>query len=164
MADNIYLTLKGKSQGNIEGEPTLKSHGRDKTIECIEYELGAHAPFDNLSGMPSGKRQYAPIKIRKRIDMATPLLWHAFAMNESVDGEFKFFRPHKAGDTEMFFSIKFTNGRIVGMKNVVLDTWDAQKKPYPPLDEVTFVFEKIEWTYTQGGKSAADEWSQTSSK
>jgi type VI secretion system secreted protein Hcp len=160
MAETVHLYLKGKKSGDIKGESTQGSHGRQDSIECVAYQHGVETPRDQATGQPTGKRKYTPIKVVKRIDKASPLIISACATNESIDGTFKFFRPNPKGDgtTEQFFTVKITNGNIASVKQMLHDTLDAQFKHYAPLEEVTFTFQKIEWTYTNGGITAADDW------
>ncbi len=73
-----------------------------------------------------------------------------------VDATFKFFRPNPTGDgtTEQFYTVAFKKGRIASIKQVVPDTIVPASSTEPPLEEVTFVFHTIGWTYTNGGVDA----------
>src|SRR5688500_13035723 len=112
MAESVHLKLK-TTTGPIEGESTQASMGREDTIECVYYEHAVKTAREAGSAMATGRRQYSPIIIRKRIDKSSPLLAKALGTNEVVEGEFLFFRPNPAGDgkTQQFFTVKITNAR-----------------------------------------------------
>jgi len=98
--------------------------------------------------------------IRKRIDKSTPLLAKSLCRNEVIEGTFKFFRPNPTGDgtTEQFFTVVVKQGRINSQKLVNPDVIVPATATEPPLEEVSFVFHTIEWTYTNGGISHEDTW------
>jgi len=112
--------------------------------------------------MATGRRQYEPILIRKRIDKASPLLFKALVENQKIDATFKFFRPNPTGDgtTEQFYTIEIKDGRIAGLTEWVPDTIVPATSTEPPLEEVTFVFHTIVWTFTNGGVTHQDSWSE----
>ena len=110
--------------------------------------------------MATGRRQYQPLLIRKRIDKASPLLAKALCENQAIEGVFKFFRPNPTGDgtTEQFYTVQIKQGRIASMRQIVPDTLVPATATEPPLEEITFVFHTIAWTYTEGGVTHEDTW------
>ena len=135
---------------------------RKDSIECLYFEHAVKTAREAGSGMASGLRQYEPLLIRKRIDKSSPLLAKAMVRNEKIDGKFLFFRPNPTGDgtTEQFYTIEIKDGRIASMKQIVPDTIVPATSTEPPLEEVTFVFHTISWTYTNGGVTHEDTWSK----
>jgi type VI secretion system secreted protein Hcp len=156
-AETVYLFLKANGQ-EIKGESTQTSLGRKDSIECFSYDQKVLTPVQAGSGMATGRRQYEPIAIRKRIDKASPLLLKALIQNENIEGVFKFFRPNPKGDgtTELFYTVEIKNARIASVRQLVLDTTIAANAQEPPLEEVTFVGGTITWTYTSGGVTVTD--------
>ena len=152
---HLYLKVNGK---DIQGESTQQSLGRAGSIECVYYEQKGIMTQAAGSGMSTGRRQYEPILIRKRIDKSTPILKRAFAKNEVVEGTFKFFRPSPAGDgtTQQFYTVSFGNGRIASVKDYVPDASKPETSNLPPFEEVTFIFSRINWTYTDGKVTSED--------
>jgi len=159
MAETVHLYLKANGT-DIQGESTQTSLGRENSIECVYYEQGVLTAREATSGMATGRRQYQPLLIRKRIDKSSPLLAKALTRNEAIDGVFKFFRPAPTGDgtTEQFFTVEIKLGRVASMKQVVPNTIVPVTSTEPPLEEVTFVFHTISWTYTNGGVTHEDTW------
>jgi type VI secretion system secreted protein Hcp len=160
MAETVHLKLKGQKQGDIKGESTQTSLAREGTIECFGFEYGASSPRDASTGMATGRRQWAPLVIRKRFDRASPLLAQALVNNEVVEGTFQFFRPNPTGDgtTEQFFSVQIKGGRISNFRQVVPHPSDNEGDDHP-YEEVSFVFQNITITNDSAKTSATDDWS-----
>ena len=80
--------------------------------------------------------------------------------NQVVEGVFKFYRPHPKGDgtTQQFFTIEINKAQISTYKSYVPDTIVPASSTEPPLEEVSFVFHTITWTFTDGGISHTDDW------
>jgi len=159
MAETVHLYLKSNGS-EIKGQSTQTSLGREGSIECLYFEQSVKTAREAGSGMATGRRQYEPLLIRKRIDKSSPLLSKSLCNNESIDGTFKFFRPNPAGDgtTEHFLTIEVEQGRIASQKLYVPDTIVPATSTEPPLEEVTFVFHTIEWTFEDGGVTHVDTW------
>ena len=160
MAETVHLYLKANGK-DVKGESTQTSLGRADSIECISYEQGVVTAREATTGMVTGRRQYGPLSIRKRLDKASPLIMKALVENQKIDGTFKFFRPNPAGDgtTEQFFTVEIKNGHVSAIKQLLPNTIAAATSGEPPQEEVSFVFKDITWTYTQGGITHSDSWS-----
>lgn len=160
MAETVHLYLKANGT-DIKGESTQKSLGRENSIECVYFESTVRTAREAGHGQSSGRRSYEPIVIRKRIDKSTPLLAKALTDNEVIEAEFKFFRPSPKGDgtTQQFYTIAIKEGRIANFKMVSPDCVDPASSKMPALEEVSFSFHTISWTYTDGGVQHEDSWS-----
>jgi len=159
MAETVHLYLKANGQ-DIKGESTQESLNRKDSIECVFYNQSVKTARETGSGMATGRRQYEPLMIRKRIDKASPLLYKALVENTVIDGTFKFFRPNPTGDgtTEQFYTVVIKRGRISAISQTVPDTIHPASTSDPPLEEVSMVFHTISWTYTNGGVTHEDTW------
>lgn len=162
MAETVHLFLKGATSGQIKGESTQTSLGREGSIECIAYEQGVSTAREAATGYVVGRRQYSPLTVKKRIDASSPLLMKALVTNEKLEATFKFFRPNPAGDgtTEQFYTVSFKEGNVYSIKQKVLETIDPVTAHDPPLEEVAFIFKTISWTYSKGGITHEDSWSE----
>ncbi|NPC71204.1 type VI secretion system tube protein Hcp [Corallococcus sp. AB004] len=160
MAETVHLYLKANG-ADIKGESTQTSLGREESIECVYYEQSVITAREAGSGIATGRRQYQPLLIRKRIDKSSPLLMKALTENQAIEASFKFFRPNPTGDgtTEQFYTVHFSQGRVASIKQMVMDTIVPATSTNPPLEEVTFVFHTIGWTFTNGGVTHEDSWS-----
>jgi type VI secretion system secreted protein Hcp len=157
VADPVYLFLKVNGV-TVEGDSTETSLGRQNSIECLYYRQGVASPT-SASGRASGRRTYEPLVIRKRIDRSSPLLAKALTEQRRVDGVFKFFRPSPTGDgtTEHYYTTEITQGRITALTQFVTDVEEPGELPDQPFEEIAFVFNQIQWTWTNGGVTYMDE-------
>ena len=161
MAETVHLTLSANG-APIEGESTQMTLERENTIECVYFLHSVMTAREAGSGMATGRRKYEPILIRKRIDKATPLIYKALCNNEAIEGAFKFYRPSPTGDgtSEQFYTVEIQGGRIAGIRDYSPDVIDPVDTNIPAMEEVSFLFETIIWTYTEGGITHTDSWSQ----
>lgn len=164
MALNAYLKLSGKKQGQIKGSVTQK--GRENTIMVIAVSHEILSPRDAASGIATGKRMHKPFVITKELDKSSPLLYNVLVSNENLT-EFvlDFWRPNAASATGgagvevQHYSVKLTNARISDIKFTMLNNKNPELTRYAEYEEVSFVYEKIEWTWKDGGITAMDDWS-----
>lgn len=161
MAMTVHLTLLANGT-NIDGESTITSMERENTIECLSFEDSVRTAREASTGMASGERTYEPLKITKRIDSSSPLLAKALCNNETIEGTFRFYRPNPAGDgtTEQFFTVVIESARVSSISRVSPNVIDPASANSPPIEEVSFVFGKITWTYESMGIEHVDDWSQ----
>lgn len=159
MAETVHLFAKFNG-GNVEGESTQTSLGREGSVECLSFTDSVRTAREKGSGLATGRRTYEPIVFRKRIDKSSPLFAKALCANEVVEGIFKFYRPNREGDgtTEQFFTISISKGRISHITRHSPDTIDPASAAEPPTEEIGIVFHSIEWTYEDGGVTHLDEW------
>lgn len=160
MAETVHLFLKANGT-DIKGDSTQHSLERKDSIEALFYEYNVKTAREAGSGMATGRRQYEPMLIRKRVDKATPLLFKALAENQKVEGVLKFYRPNPNGDgtTEQFFSISFKDGRVASHRIINPDSIVPATATQPTMEEITFVFHTISMVYTDGGIEHEDTWS-----
>lgn len=159
MAETVHLYLKANG-ADIQGESSQTSLGRENSIECVYVDNEVITAREAGSARATGRRQYKPILIRKRIDKSTPLLLQALTRNEVIEGVFKFFRPNPTGDgtTEQFYTVEIAEGRVASYKMYSPDAIVPASSNLPAMEEVSFVFHTITWTYTNGGVTATDNW------
>jgi type VI secretion system secreted protein Hcp len=158
MALNCYIVkIKGETQGDIKGSVTQK--GREGWIECFAFDHKVHSPRDAASGLPTGKRVHSPLRIIKAIDKSTPLLMNVLVNNENIpELELRFFAPSTAGAETNFYTIRLTNANISEIKPYMLLNRNPDYMKYPEMEEVSFTYQKIEWTFVKGGITAMDDW------
>lgn len=158
MAESVHLTLFANEE-QVEGDSTQTTLGRENTIECLAFEQHGAVPM-SPSGA-TGRRRYQPLRIVKRIDRSTPLLLKHFAENSQMRGTFRFYRPNPdgSGDTQQHFTVEIREAAVGSVRQMVLDTSDAELSVRPELEEVTFVFDTVVFTWEAGGIMHEDSWS-----
>lgn len=154
----IYLTLKGQTQGEIKGSVTQA--GREDSISVQYLQSKIVSPRDAASGLPTGKRQHQPLVFRKTIDKSTPKLLTALVNNENIqEAHFKFWRPSITGKEEQYFTIDLQNASLASHNLYHPDSYDSSAGGNgADLEEWSFTYQKIVWTFTTGGITAQDDW------
>jgi type VI secretion system secreted protein Hcp len=157
MALNAYLSLKGQKQGDIKGSVTQK--GREGKIMVIAVNHEIISPRDPASGLPTGKRMHKPFVITKEIDKSSPLLYNVLVNNENVsDWELNFWRPSATGAEQQHYTIKLTNANIASVNFRMPNNKHPELMKFAEYEEIAFTYQKIEWTWVDGGITAMDDW------
>ena len=157
MALSGYLTITGQTQGNIQGSVTQA--GREGSILVHFFNYAISAPYDPASGSITGRRQHTPLVIRKEIDRSSPLLWTALVNNEVLTSwTLRFYNPTATGTTVQNYTIALTDARIVSIEESMADTAVPDNQGLPMREDIAFTYQKIEWTWANGGVTAQDNW------
>lgn len=162
MALNAYLKLKGQRQGEIKGSVTQK--GRENKIMVIAVNHEIISPRDPASGLPTGKRMHKPFTITKELDKSSPLLYNALTTNENIsEWELQFWTPQlKAasgvGTEVQHYTVKLTNANIANISFKMANNKHPDLMKFAEYEEVAFTYQKIEWTWNDGGITAGDDW------
>ena len=124
------VTITAQKQGTI----------RPITLQAVSHEI--ISPRDAASGLPTGKRQHKPITITKELDKSSPLLLNALVTNENLSSV----TITLNGGGKPVATIKLTNASIAGYdEHGTTETW-------------SFTYQKIMWTWLDGGITAQDDW------
>ncbi len=162
MALNAYLKLKGQKQGEIKGSVTQK--GRENKIMVIAVSHDIVSPRDPASGLPTGKRMHKPFVITKELDKSSPLLYNALVNNENIpEWELQFWTPQlkaaTGGGTEVqHYSIKLINANIASISYRMANNKHPDLMKFAEYEEVAFTYQKVIWTWNDGGITAEDDW------
>jgi type VI secretion system secreted protein Hcp len=156
-----YLTLTANGAA-IEGETPPNSPDGAGKIECLALEWEAHLPLSPTTAA-TGRRRYQPLRIRKLVDRASPLIAKALTENQVVEAAFKLYRPNPniPGANEHYHSIAIRQARVASVRNVIFDTFDPATADRPHLEEVTFAFATIRWSHVDGGVEHEDTWTSS---
>jgi type VI secretion system secreted protein Hcp len=138
------IKITGQRQGVFQGPS-----GPVMDIESLGHEIVS--PRDAASGLPTGKRQHKPFTITKRIDKASVQLFQALVRNENLTSV-EFDLLSRAGGPA-YATVKLTNASIASRT-----AGDAGKTNHHDLETIEFTYQKIEWTFVDGGITAEDDW------
>ena len=128
--------------------------GREDEIYVCAVEHSVVSPRDAVSGLPTGKRQHAPIAITKSIDKSTPVLYNALVNNENLtDVTITFYRPSSTGKTQEYFTIRLVNARVSGVESL-----SSEDSLTLDRETISFTYQKVIWTWDDGGITAEDDW------
>ncbi len=158
MALNAYLRLEGQKSGVIKGSVTQK--GREDSIMVIAFNHEVLSPRDTNTGLPTGQRQHKVLTLTKEIDKATPLLMNTLITNENLKKwTLRFWRPSSStGIEKQFFTIQLINANISDIRMEMLNNMYPENVAHKEREHVSFTYQKIIWTYEDGGITCMDDW------
>lgn len=157
MAMTSYLKLTGTTQGAIEGDCTQQGH--EKTILVYAMDHQVEIPRDTHTGLATGQRLHKPMVVTKHLDCASPKLQAACVSGERMtEVVLEFYRINERGLEEHYYTIKLENAIVVETRLFKPMTFIEENKPYHDMEEISFTYEKIIWTYVTDGIEAEDDW------
>jgi len=152
-----HMEVEGENQGKIEGSCDMQ--GREGTILAYAMDHEIRIPRDPQSGLPSGKRIHGPLKIVKEFDKASPKLYQALCTGEHLKNvTLKWHRIDATGSEEHYFTHTMEDAVIVEIKPYVPMAFLPQNEPYRHMEEVSFTYSKIKWTWEPDGIESEDSW------
>ena len=162
MAMFAYMYAKGQKSGQIKGSIIQK--GREDSIGVIAVMHSIISPRDPQSGLPTGQRMHKPMVVTKELDKSTPILYNVLCTNENLtEVVLKFWTPQiKAaqgtGSEVQHFTIKLTNANIASIDFRMANIRHPDLVKFTEYEEVSMTYEKVEWTWNDGGITAIDDW------
>ncbi len=159
---NAYMSVKAQKQGLIQGSVTQK--GREGKIMVIASDHFVLSPSDAATGLPTGKRQHKPFMITKEVDRSSVQLRAAFVTNENLpEVQIQYWTPNiKAatgvGSEYQYFTVTLSNARIANIRHVMHNNKNPELMRYAASEEIALVYQKITWTWTDGGITYSDDW------
>jgi type VI secretion system Hcp family effector len=135
-AFDAYMTIKGAKQGQFTGDAMS---GQIHLVNVVR-----DTPRE--TAMPTGRRVHSTITIWKEIDRATPKFAQALVSNETL--------------TEVVITFNGPSGGAKRAEKIVLSnaTILSVRKAGGNNEMITLDYQNIEVTWTDGGKTATDDW------
>jgi type VI secretion system Hcp family effector len=134
-AVDAFMTVEGVKQGPFKG------NGMSEQIHLVS--VVRDTPM--ATRMPTGRRMHSTITITKEIDAASPKFTTALVNNETLKTVTITFQGGSGGEK--------TAQRIVLTNATILSVRKAGRNEVITLD-----YQAIEVTWTNGGKTMADDW------
>jgi type VI secretion system secreted protein Hcp len=161
MPFDAFLKIDG-----IPGESTDDKH--KDWIQILSFSMGITHPgtLGQSGAVAAARADFHDFSIVKLNDKCSPKLSMACAKGERIK-EIKLDLCHAGGDKFKFMEYK--------MNDCAITSWKPGGTPYAanplPVEEVTFNYHKIEWTYSQmkrpdgsGGGNVASNWDLMANK
>ena len=162
MSMMTYAYLVGQKSGQVKGGITQK--GREDSIGVIAVSHSIVSPRDPQSGLPTGQRMHKPWVFTKELDKATPVLYNILCTNENVsEAVIKFYTPQIKATTGTGvevnnFTVKLTNANIASIDFRMANIRHPDLVKFNEWEEIAMTYQKIEWTWNDGGITAGDDW------
>ena len=112
----------------------------------------------SVTGRATADRDYEPVRIVKRQDKATPLIWKALCDNAVVEALFQFYRPNADGVTENYYTVELKEARIATIDFSSPHSNFEGGSQASPTESVTIVFNNMKQTFNDGGIEHEDVW------
>lgn len=140
---NLYISVDGSKQGVFKPDsPKPKIQG---LAIAYEVKLGQ-----------TGRRSHSMV-ITREAGASSPQFFSALFTNELLKTvTIEFYRSATNGTEEIYQTIKLTNATVADVKQYTR-TGDQAKNQTPLLEDVTFVFQRVEISSALGKTSAADD-------
>jgi type VI secretion system secreted protein Hcp len=143
------LTVIGNVAMQGHGGVAIKGgDGTQLTMAVLKFEQGIVSPRDVASGLATGKRQYKPIMIVKRVDASTPRLLQACATNETLPVVQFVYHPSSASADQL--RVTLTDAACADLTDT---TAGAEE-----IETIHFTFSKIEVEHLIGKTTFQDDW------
>jgi type VI secretion system secreted protein Hcp len=112
---------------------------------------------------------HQPFVITKEVDKSSPLLYNALVNNENItEWELQFWsananaRTGKGAEVQDY-TVKLTNANISNISFRMLNNKNPELLRYAEYEEISFTYQKISWTWNNGGIVAEDDWESPNS-
>ena len=144
----------GEYPGSSEKE------GREDTSDVFEIEHHIHQPVDLSTGMATGVRVHSPMRIVKVVDKATPGFHKALCTGQNLaEVALMFYRIDPATREESeYYRITLRQARIVDMQPYMPMSFVPTNESYRHMEQVSFVYEEIEWNWMPDSAVEQDRW------
>jgi type VI secretion system secreted protein Hcp len=143
-----------------------EKEGREGTSDVYEMEHHVHQPIVPESGEPSGVRVHAPLRVVKLIDKASPGFSKALCTGQELaEVVLDFYRIDPAAREEQkYFTITLKAARIVDIRPYMPMSFVPANESYRHMEQVSFVYEEIEWKWIPDSVVEMDKWRAPGSK
>lgn len=141
-----YLDVKFSKQGKIKASPTAKK-GQAGKVRIIAVTHEIVSPRDAASGLPTGKRQHKPLRLTMELGPSATQFNAALVDSENLP---TLDLAIMDGATHLY-TISLQNASV----SHVAFKADGTGKP---TMEVSFTYQRITWTWIDGGITAEDDW------
>ena len=166
MSLSIWWRNGPKSNAGLDFKGSSKMKGHEGDIEVIAMSHEIVSPRDAASGLASGKRQHKPFIIEIEANRIFPMLQQALCRNDTVKtAKFSFYQNRKAdlvGSASALevncYDIDLVNATICSTELVMLNNKNPDLMKYEFKTRVAFTYQKITWTWKEGGITSEDDW------
>ena len=152
-ANIIYVSITGMKTGKFRGEISRK--GYENKFAGLSIDYGEYRKPDPATGVPTGFRQYLPMKIKKIWGAASPQLFNAFTTNEVLSSVMIDFVGIDQGTGAEVLDHTIT------LANAVASAWSYQTENVNgqaiPVETIEFAFQRISLTDAKSQGMAMDD-------
>jgi type VI secretion system secreted protein Hcp len=79
--------------------------------------------------------------------------------NENIETwELRFWQPSATGQEVQFYTVELVNANIAGIRSEMLNNKYPENMQHKEREHVSFTYQKIIFTWEDGGITAEDDW------
>ena len=133
---------------------------RENTSDVFEIEHHVHQPTEVTTGEPTGVRVHSPLRVVKIIDKATPGFHKALCTGQNLaEVILDFYRIDPASRAEVkYYTITLRQARIVDIQPYMPMSFVPANESYRHMEQISFVYEEIEWNWLPDSVVEMDKW------
>jgi len=152
----ISCLIKGQKQGNFKGDVPDAWKQCKGEIQVFGWNQNIFSPVDEAQGQLVGRRVHSPFEFIGKLSQALPMLYTAISTNESITqltlSVWSQAKMGQGASAAKEYTVELTNANCcrVGIVNS-----DHEPASYY---RAAFTYEKITWTWINGGITASDSW------
>jgi type VI secretion system secreted protein Hcp len=136
--------------------------GREGFSDVLAFNHEVVSPRDTASGLATGKRQHMPFRCVIPQGKNAPLLFKALSNNQVIPKvEIQFWRSTPLTTEAIYMKYELENVSISSVRPWMPNTKEAAVANFGSQVEVAFVYQKITWTFINGGVTHTDTWDQS---
>ncbi len=137
-----------------------EKEGREDTSDVFEIEHSIHQPVEPTTGQASGVRVHSPMRVVKMIDKASPGFHKALCTGQNLaEVILTFYRIDPGTRSEdKYYSITLKQARIVDIRPYMPMSFVPSNESYRHMEQVSFVYEEIEWSWLPDSAVEMDRW------
>ncbi len=154
-----YMWIKDENGTEIKGSVDVA--GREGSIEVLEFHHEVRIPTDPDTGKLTGTRKHEAMTFVKAYDAASPNLYKAVCEGQTFsEVELKWFRIDETGSEKEYFNHKLEGVKVCSVKPLMHNVKHKDYERFVHMEEVSFRYQKITWTYLEGNLQASDAWKE----
>ncbi len=144
----------------IEGIPgSVNVHGREGTVEVLEFNHRVYLPTDRDDGRLTGTRKHDAVVIHKAFDKASSLLYQRVCTGTTIPKiTIKWYEITDQGEEKPYYQHVLTKCKNASVRSYMHNVKAANKDEFVHMEEVFIRYEKISWTFLNGNLVHQDEW------
>lgn len=153
MAMTIYMSITGKSQGDIKAKSEMRSNSnehpeRRDRILVYEFNHMTESEVSSSTGIPEGGFRRL-LSVTKRKDVTSPKLFQLCCERELCIMELFFFRTVDAKD-EVYYRYKLEDAYLYKIESFTPMTLLEKNSAYYDMETLHFSYAKLTQLFTNG--------------
>jgi len=157
MPTPAYVFFNDDQGNQIDGSVQIAD--REGSSEVIEFDHGIRIPTDSHTGKLTGVRMHGSARLVKAYDSASPLLYRACCVGQTLsEVTFHWYQIDDTGTEVEYYRHTLEQVKVAGVKSYMPNTKDPRMEKMTHLEEVNLVYGKITWLFVDGSLEYTDSW------